>query len=236
MRAERCVRAVNSAARLRRATNANVPLHELLDVEIDESNDGTTGVLSHEASMSARLYKPSLSGGAFRVDKSASKDLRTTHAAPPSMTSFSCDQSPPFVLARFQDFLFGLSPSVVRGKGALFFVEDANNSENKKRYAFNLSGNGRHIDVEIERMDNEADRTVHLAFIGGNDLDVSALEQELAACSTPQDPNNTPIHPVPSELLSDERFDTQLIDDGKGNLLFLCTLMIYFNSILSSPM
>ena len=141
------------------------------------------------------------------------------HRLGESLVAFSCDlRDAAFDLARFQDFVFNLPRDVVRGKGTVQFRCDSDCS-----YEFQLSGNGRHIDVELSK---RAESGVQLAFIGRTSINVDQLTERLLACAEPASSSSSSAScdtsAILDKLASDDRFRASITDDG-GALLFRVT-------------
>lgn len=223
---EQFVRRLNPTARLLAATFGDVPLPALIDVDVIDAADGQSGVLSHEQTVPTRRFVASLKGGALRP---APRQRITSisaleHDARQRLDSFSCDNLELVSLARFQDFVAALPAGVVRGKGTVLFAADANP---RVAYEFNLSANGRHIDIDFARGVDANSALTQLAFIARRDADVVALETMLRNCAVvtsaaaADDDVDARVSQVPEALAKDPRLAATI--EAPNVLLFRVT-------------
>jgi G3E family GTPase len=183
--------------------------------------DGQSGVLSHEQTVPTRRFIASLKGGALRPTQRTRSAANTDsqHDARLRLNSFSCDNLELISLARFQAFVAALPIGVVRGKGTVLFAADASP---RVAYEFNLSANGRHIDIDFARGVDPSAALTQLAFIARPDVDVGALEALLRSCAVVAAADNVEsVTVVPEALAIDPRLSTRL--EAPNMLLFRVT-------------
>ena len=226
------VHAKAPGARVIECVNADVPLTNILDVDVVPQPEGKSG---HDWGSGPLPYVLSASGGRLRKPKgdepkivtrgplSLDSSKKTTHL--PSQSRGSCNSlshetSSPLVFARFQHWATKMMPSAtIRSKGVVTLAEDGDERES---YDFHFSGKSR-LEFEPSVGELSSATSTCLVLIGAGleedrvMRDVRALEQPLPAAAMRALPTVKRL--VAAEMAKDLRFEIEPIDGSDEDAL-----------------